>query len=79
MNEDSDDWLHIDIEDFDKKLAEVNPGTSKLKSEPMDVDEEEDKEIRTAKAQAEKLQGFAKKVENFVEGKGTMDGAMFEE
>ncbi len=45
----------------------------------MDVDPAEDDEDRIAKAQAARLQDLAKKVEQFVEGEGDVEGARFAE
>lgn len=46
----------------------------------MDVDEDDlAEEDRVAQQQTAKLQEMAKKVEDFVEGKGDLEGATFEE
>ena len=47
----------------------------------MDVDKPkgEDDETRLAQDQADKLKGLASKIERFVEGQGTLEGAVFEE
>jgi hypothetical protein len=44
----------------------------------MDVDGEEDEE-ESAQRQADQLGGFADKVEGFLKGKGSLEGALFEE
>jgi hypothetical protein len=80
--EDPDDWLNIDAGDFDHML-EKTMGSSKNKvQDAMDVDKPtvvETEEDRVAKEQASKLQDLARKVENFVEGEGDVEGAKFEE
>ena len=48
-------------------------------TDAMDVDVPEDDEDRVAKAQAERLRDLAKKVEQFVEGEGDLEGARFAE
>ncbi|KAH8120600.1 SGT1-domain-containing protein [Phellopilus nigrolimitatus] len=91
LEEDSDDWLNVDAENFDEKLAETmrsRPEKPKNKEgnegEAMDVDQpakegKDDEESRVAQAQADKLQGLAKKIEKFVEGEGTLEGAVFDD
>jgi len=75
--EDPDDWLEITQRDLEKSLnaymgfdsdnrAYITQDTS------MEVDEEETE-------QAARLKRFAEKVDGFVEGKGDLSGAMFEE
>ena len=85
--EDSDDWLNVDATDFDAMLEKTvgagkNKGKGKEKatdSDAMDVDNMESEEDRVAKAQAERLRDLAKKVEEFVESEGDVDGARFAE
>ena len=48
-------------------------------TDTMDVDVPEDDEDRIAKAQAERLRDLAKKVEQFVEGEGDLEGPRFAE
>ncbi|THH09887.1 hypothetical protein EW145_g1723 [Phellinidium pouzarii] len=85
LEEDSDDWLNIDAENFDDKLAEtMRSDPAKLKplaknKDAMDVDQSVENEDRQAEVQAEKLQGLAKKIEKFVEGEGTLEGAVFDD
>lgn len=79
--EDPDDWLNVDASGFDEML-EKTMGGSKGKgkaTDAMDVDVPEDDEDRVAKAQAERLRDLAKKVEQFVEGEGDLEGARFAE
>ena len=84
-DEDSDDWLNVDASDFDAML-EKTTGVDKGKGKErvtvdgaMDVDPTESEEDRVAKAQAERLRDLAKKVEEFVEGEGDVEGARFAE
>ncbi len=79
--EDPDDWLHIEAAGFDEML-EKTMGVSKdneAASDPMNVDPQETDEDRVARAQAERLRDLAKKVEQFVEGEGDLEGARFAE
>ena len=81
--EDNDEWLNIDVQDFDETL-EKTMGTSKAKAhkfpDGMDVDDEKtNAEDRLGSAQAAKLKELAAKVEKFVEGEGDIEGARFEE
>ncbi|KAJ3006221.1 hypothetical protein NUW54_g4020 [Trametes sanguinea] len=77
--EDPDDWLNVDAADFDAML-EKTMGADKGKQkafDDMDVDAAEDPDERVAKAQAARLKDLAKKVEEFVEGEGDLEGARF--
>lgn len=86
--EESDDWLNVNAEDFDTML-EQKLGKSKgsgppaeTNSDVMDVDTDDvvkAEEDRQAKEQATRLNDLAKKVETFLEGKGDVEGAKFEE
>jgi len=73
--EEPDNWLDIDAENFDNMLQNMVPRRSGG-VEGMDVDE---KEEQLAQDQASKLKSLARKVEEFVEGEGDMEGARFEE
>ncbi|KZT74872.1 hypothetical protein DAEQUDRAFT_659111 [Daedalea quercina L-15889] len=75
--EDSDDWLNVDTEMLDSML-EQNFGTNQSLN-AMDVDEaaSQSAEDRAAKQQAARLHEFTKKVEEFVEGEGDVEGAEF--
>ncbi|PFH49193.1 hypothetical protein AMATHDRAFT_81409 [Amanita thiersii Skay4041] len=80
-HEDNDDWLNVDIQDFDEML-EKTIGHPHHKTDPMDIDEpgrDVNPEERMASAQATKLKNLADKVENFVEGEGDIEGARFED
>ncbi len=86
LPEDSDEWLNVTAEDFDAML-EKSTGKSQSKVEQssdgaMDVDTDgniEEEEEKVAREQASRLKDLAKKVEDFVEGKGDVEGAVFEE
>ncbi|KAI0050654.1 hypothetical protein FA95DRAFT_1486750, partial [Auriscalpium vulgare] len=85
--EDPDDWLNVDFESFDSvletNLSSSQPvGNAQSTSDAMDVDEhvkQESAEDRAAKVQAVRMQELAKKVETFLEGKGDVEGAKFED
>ncbi|KAI0067764.1 hypothetical protein BV25DRAFT_1794079 [Artomyces pyxidatus] len=83
--EEPDEWLNVDAENFDALLEKrLNVAEDKLHADvqAMDVDEPEDgraAENRLAEAQAKKMQHLAKKVETFLEGKGDVEGATFED
>ena len=84
QEEDSDDWLTIDGQEFDKGLEASFAGAAgnAKNSDAMDVDpqnETESLEDKLASEQAKKLRDLATKVENFVEGEGDLEGARFEE
>ncbi|KAJ7102279.1 SGT1 protein-domain-containing protein [Mycena belliarum] len=76
--EDNSEWLNVDAKDFENML-ETTMGVSKTQA-AMDVDppnEEESVDDRLASEQASRLQHLAAKVEDFVEGKGDLEGARF--
>ena len=82
--EDPEDWLNVDESQFDAMLEKAAgqpiPSSSKEDPAAMDVDGNQDlDEDRIANEQAEKLKKMAKKVEEFLEGKGDVDGARFQE
>ncbi|KAI0322311.1 SGT1-domain-containing protein [Amylostereum chailletii] len=78
--EDSDDWLNVDAQDFDTllqaRLGLKNPGSDLASNDAMDVDK---LDARVAKDQSARLQDLAKKVENFLDGKGNIEGAVFDD
>lgn len=83
--EDSDAWLTVDEEAVDVLMEERGgPSTSSgdAESAAMAVDAG-DGSSRTAdpevEATADRLQQLARKVEKFVEGRGDMQGALFDE
>ena len=83
--EDPDEWLNIDSQSFDDML-EKKMGAPKtdapINPDAMDVDLSEGELAKERKAeieQASKLHDLAKKVETFLEGKGGIEGAEFEE
>ncbi|TCD70672.1 hypothetical protein EIP91_002396 [Steccherinum ochraceum] len=79
--EDSDAWLEIDEADFDEMLEKRLGRKSGSGEEAMNVDRDEDldEEERITQRQTSKLQEMAKKVEEFVEGKGDLEGAKFQD
>jgi hypothetical protein len=81
--EDSDDWLNVDAEDFECVLArrmriskDAPLENAHTTTQPRGQDTAED---RVAHEQASRLRNLAQKVEEFVEGEGGMEGAMFTE
>lgn len=70
--EDADDWLNVSPEDLEKTLA----GTSAM---DVDLPPSGIEEVDEEKTQADRLSKLAEKVEKFVEGKGDLEGARFEE
>lgn len=82
--EDPDDWLEITQRDLDQSLsAYMSTGTHNRahisQDTNMDVQEEEGEEDEAATEQVAQLKRLAEKVDAFVEGKGDLSGAMFEE
>jgi len=73
--EEPDNWLDIDAENFDSMLQDIAPGQPDG-TEEMDVDQ---KDERLAQDQASKLKSLARKVEEFVDGEGDLEGARIEE
>lgn len=76
--EDSEGWLDIDAADFDSMLEDSFGPSSRPSDMDVDSNGASDEE-RATEQQTAKLQEMAKKVEEFVEGKGDVEGAMFEE
>lgn len=84
QEEDNDDWLNIDAQEFDRGLeATLAEATGNGKDHnAMDVDPSDDTESpedKVASEQAKKLKDLATKVGHFIEGKGDLEGARFEE
>ncbi|KAJ7456639.1 SGT1 protein-domain-containing protein [Mycena latifolia] len=80
LYEESDEWLNVDAKDFENML-ESTMGTSKHQ-DAMEIDpmkDDESAEDCLASDQASRLQNLATKVEAFVEGKGDLEGARFED
>ncbi|KDR84832.1 hypothetical protein GALMADRAFT_233248 [Galerina marginata CBS 339.88] len=79
--EDPDDWLNIDSHEFEKMLEATARPKGDLPRDPnaMDLDVMDLVEDRLASEQAKQLKDLAAKVENFVEGEGELEGAMFED
>lgn len=81
-SEDSDDWLNVDAQEFEEMLETTyNKSKAKLSSDSnaMDVDGQESAEDRLASQQAKQLKDLASKVEDFIEGEGDVEGALFNE
>lgn len=65
---------------LEKTAGQAIPSPSAAEPAAMDIDSKQDTdEDRMAHEQAEKLQKMAKKVEEFLEGKGDIEGARFQE
>lgn len=80
QTEDSDVWMSVDANDFDEVLERaMRASSSTVQTHAMETDGEGGEEDRVAKEQTNKLRDLAAKVERFVEGKGDIEGARFEE
>lgn len=80
QTEDSDEWMNVDAKDFDEVLERaMRVGGSPVEMHAMETDGEGGVEDSVAKEQTNKLRDLAAKVEQFVEGKGDVEGARFEE
>ena len=83
--EDSDEWLNVNADDFDNMLERNfsrpsrSAGQCPISSTSADVSQEAPHDEKLAEAQASRLQDLAKKVEEFVEGEGDLEGARFSE
>lgn len=78
--EDSNSWLDIDATTFDTMLEQTLKVKQQPPSEAMPVDPPDDNtEGDVTRQQTTRLQEMAKKVEAFVEGKGDLEGARFDE
>lgn len=71
--EEPDTWLDVDAENFDSLLQNMAAGQPSC----TDATEVGQKEERLAQEQASKLKSLAQKVEEFVEGEGDLEGALF--
>lgn len=75
--EDSDDWMNVDVANFDDMLERTR---SQPQVQAMDIDSSGDgAEEKVAKEQASRLQDLATKVQKFVEDEGDVEGARFDE
>ena len=74
--EDSEAWLEVSPDELDGLLSRSGGPAPPLPLPPSDGQAGEDAEAR---AQAEGLSVLAKKVGQFVEGEGDLEGARFEE
>ncbi|KAG9104956.1 hypothetical protein FRC06_005023 [Ceratobasidium sp. 370] len=73
LDDDSTEWLDVDESTFDSMLEQRF--NRKATTEQSDLDAEN----KLAQEQASRLQELAKKVEGFVEGKGDLEGARFDD
>ncbi|KDQ20565.1 hypothetical protein BOTBODRAFT_26568 [Botryobasidium botryosum FD-172 SS1] len=78
IEEDSDEWLNVDPTSLEGMLRGTAPPQTREGSAPMDVDTKGEEEEVTEE-QAKRLKDLAQKVERFVEGEGSLDGAIFED
>ncbi|KAI9442367.1 SGT1-domain-containing protein [Lactarius indigo] len=76
--DDPDDWLTVNAEDLDRVLEGNMSYTAPHTSRKMEVDPESE-EHDTTHDQVTKLRDLANKVDEFVAGKGDIEGAMFED
>lgn len=80
QTEDSDEWMNVDAKDFDEVLERtMRAGGSTMETRAMEIDGEGGEEDKVTKEQTDKLRDLAAKVGQFVEGKGDVEGARFEE
>lgn len=81
QEEDDENWLNIDAEEFENKMERaLGQGDKLAQGSEMDVDRPDvSEEDRVASEQATRLKDLASKVEQFVEGEGDIEGALFEE
>jgi hypothetical protein len=79
--EDSDEWLVVNERMLDNMLARSQPTLNTQGGADMDVDEDPTERLEETQAmeQANQLRTLASKVGSFVEGKGDVEGATFEE
>ncbi|KAI0702453.1 SGT1 protein-domain-containing protein [Cytidiella melzeri] len=70
--EDSDDWLNVDVDDFDALLSSKMQNQSAAKEAQPELEKD-----TMANEQASRLKSLAQKVEEFVEGEGDVEGARF--
>ncbi|PVG02291.1 hypothetical protein CPB86DRAFT_823118 [Serendipita vermifera] len=74
--EDSEDWLNVDI---DRSLARYTRSNGDVAMEQDLTGDQENPEDRLAKDQARRMKDLADKMEGFVEGRGDLEGAVFED
>lgn len=87
LSEDSDDWLYIDQNRLEDMLKSKSGASKPDRAEEngMDVDTgngeqaEEDEDEKLAREQAKRLQSMAEKFQGFIEGEGSVEGALFDE
>ncbi|KAI9572712.1 SGT1 protein-domain-containing protein [Boletus coccyginus] len=80
QTEDSDEWMNVDANDIDEVLERaMRAGDSTAETHSMNTDGEGGEDDRVTKEQTDKLRDLAAKVEQFVEGKGDVEGARFKD
>lgn len=78
MDEDRDDWLNIDSQIFEDMLQRASAASDETKqSDAMDVDQRSME--RVPSTQTSQVRNLASKVEEFIEGEGDVEGAIFAE
>ncbi|KAL4243144.1 Ecd family protein [Abortiporus biennis] len=76
--EDPDDWLNVDAEHLESMLERAMGSQDTSTGAPVVEMQDTIDEDVIAKEQATKLQRLAKKVEEFIEGEGDLEGALFQ-
>ncbi|KAH7883844.1 SGT1-domain-containing protein [Phlebopus sp. FC_14] len=80
QTEDSDEWMNVDAASFDDNHnADLKSNDQAVGIDVSITDGGEAVEDKTAMEQTEKLHDLAARVERFVEGEGSVEGAMFED
>ena len=74
LEEQSEDWLDAVPENIQRSTTEVRVNVNAAEDQ-MDIDDDE----KMAQDQATRMKSLAEKIEKFVEGQGTLEGATFEE
>jgi hypothetical protein len=74
LEEDSDSWLVVDPDELDGMLQAASGGLPRATTSKADTEEGE-----LGDEHAQVLSDLASKINNFVEGKGDLEGARFEE
>ncbi|KAG9124570.1 hypothetical protein FRC07_011088 [Ceratobasidium sp. 392] len=73
LHDDPAEWLNVDESTFDSMLEQRFNRNSTTQQSDLDAED------KLAQEQATRLQELAKKVEGFVEGKGDLEGARFDD
>ncbi|KAJ3868424.1 SGT1 protein-domain-containing protein [Lentinula novae-zelandiae] len=76
VDEDRDEWLNIDSQNFEDILQRASGASDETKqSDAMDVDQRSME--RVPSTQTSQVRNLASKVEEFIEGEGDVEGAIF--